>query len=106
MGLCISRNNDNLFLQIKQWLPEYIAYYGDLDVKNYGPYGLFLGGFIEFIVIIKKYDLDPKLRMNLELMDSMVLNVLETNYPRSILVKGGNKIESRYMTGIRLKQMP
>lgn len=109
MGLCMSRKSvlkDDLYLLVEQWLPEYIDHYGDIDSKYYCPFGIFLGGFVEYIVIVKKYPLSETLRMHLDVLKSMVLEVLGVMYPEIMSVKGGNKIETCYMTGIRMKMLP
>jgi len=97
---------EELYPLVKKWLPEYITYYGDLETKYYCPFGLFMGGFVEYMVIVKKYPLDTEIRMKLDILEYMVLDVLKSIYPDTINVKGGKNIETRYLTGIRLKQMP
>ena len=118
MGLCVSKPfQDELYPLVKKWLPEYITYYGDIDPKYYCPFGVFLGGFVEYIAVIQKYRLDGRMHLDLRFLEYMVMDVLSAIYP-NIVVKGGcggggvkrvgkdNKIETRYMSGIRMKCLP
>jgi hypothetical protein len=93
---------------VKRWLPEYIARYAEVDEKFYCPFGMFMGGFIEYITVIKRAMVEP---MEWKLLNALVSEVLAAVYPHTITVKGGGgggtkKETYRYLTGIRMRMMP
>jgi hypothetical protein len=93
---------------VKRWLPEYIATYAEVDEKFYCPFGVFIGGFMEYITVVKRVSLEP---MEWNVLNTMVCEVLMAVYPHTITVKGGGgggikKETYRYLTGVRMRMMP
>lgn len=110
MGVCWSQKGSvraEFYEEVKRWLPEYVATYADVEEKFYCPFGLFLGGFMEYLIVVKRVTLEP---MEWRSLNWMVVEVLAAVYPHTIGVKGGGgstkKETYRYLTGVRMRSMP
>lgn len=108
---CVRRPDysDEVYLLLRQWIPEYITVYADLGEKHHCAYTEFIGGLIEYAQRVKHYGFPNEMRMGTLIW--MTDTILEAIYPKTITKKGtwgasGSHDMYHYLTGIRMKAMP